>query len=219
MPNRPASSRAPHRVSPPLHQRVTQLSFATKAARLQELRNTDSRFDFCICHLEAIACDNDFPTPEYKIPIEARLIKYLRVWRDNPNAVTPTDRNIEKEIASLLERYIDDCLWYGPKNRSAWWSEGVVRLEIKQTTLDVFKLLGVTWIDCHGVAPFEIDVEMNPADDHHFAKTTFRIGTLDDRGCPQIIDHRKDEGRVLEMRPRHNRDWAMAVELTPPSTS
>jgi hypothetical protein len=74
----------------------------------------------------------------------------------------------------------------------------------------------VTWIDSLGIAPFEIDVELDPHDDMYFAKTVFRIGMLDNHGHPLVCNRNLAPTRVLEMRPRYNRDWAMAVELTPP---
>ncbi len=39
---------------------------------------------------------------------------------------------------------------------------------------------------------------------------------LDDHRDAKICDRNLAPQRVLEMRPRYNRDWAMAVELTPP---
>jgi hypothetical protein len=116
----------------------------------------------------------------------------------------------------LLEWYICECIPYGPGNLSEWWSDGVEKLVITQTADEAFKLLGVTWISSLGRAPFEIDVELNPADDQYFAKTVFRIGTLDDRGKPRVFGRLIAEESILEKRPRQDRDWAMAVELTPP---
>jgi len=166
--------------------------------------------------LEVSICNDDIPIPDYKIPIETRLLKYLRLWRDDPKAVTSNDRPVEQEISSLLEWYICECIHNGPGSLSDWSSDGVIHLEINQITLESFKLLGVTWIDCWGVAPFEIDVELYPLDDICFAKTIFRLGTLDDQGRPNLFDRDTHPVRVLEKRPRHNQDWAMAVELTPP---
>jgi hypothetical protein len=74
----------------------------------------------------------------------------------------------------------------------------------------------VTWIDSLGIAPFEIDLKLDPLDDVYFAKTVFRIGMLDNHERPMVCDRNLAPTRVLEMRPRYNRDWAMAVELTPP---
>jgi hypothetical protein len=141
----------------------------------------------------------------------------LRLWRDDPHAITVNDRTAEAEIVRLLEWYICECLWYCPSGLEDWWSDGVIYLVIRRTSEGNFKLLGVTWIDCHGLAPFEIDVELNAADDHHFAKTTFRIGALDDDRRPKLFDCRIHAPTVLDKRPRKDRDWAMAVELTPPA--
>jgi hypothetical protein len=88
-------------------------------------------------------------------------------------------------------------------------------LQIHKTSPDELKLLGVTWIGCLGISPFEIDVELIPGIDTHFATTIFRIGILDDFGRPKILDRRMNPRRALEMRPSQNRHWAMAVELTP----
>jgi hypothetical protein len=156
------------------------------------------------------------PTPEYRAPIETRLVNCLRVWRDNPQAVLEDGRDVEREIYGLLEWYICECIQYGPNNLGGWWSDGVIFLEISEPETDRLKLIGVTWIDCHGVAPFEIDVEMGQPTDDYFAKTIFRIGMLDDQGRPEICDRDRLPSRLLEKRPRYNPDWAMAVELTPP---
>ena len=91
----------------------------------------------------------------------------------------------------------------------------MIHLEITHFAPEGFKLLGVTWIGCEGLAPFEIDVELSPADDRSFAKTTFRIGRCDDLGRPMVDDARTPAHHVLIGRPRHNRDWAIAIELNP----
>jgi hypothetical protein len=168
--------------------------------------------------MEVPTCNDDIPTPDYKIPIETRLVRYLRLWRDNPNA-TVNDVSVSEKISGLLEWYICECLHNGPGNLSEWWSDGVIYLEINQLTLESFKLLGVTWIDCWGIAPFEIDVELYPLDDICFAKTICRLGTLDEFGHPTLFDRDAHPPLVLEKRPRHNREWAMAIELTPPESS
>jgi len=138
------------------------------------------------------------------------------MWRDDRNAITGYGRTVEQEICELLEFYICECIPYGPPNLRGWWSDGVVCLEIDEIAQDAFKLVGVTWIDSHGLAPFEIDRELNAADDCRFAKTTFRIGTLDNQGHPTLFHSDIDWRCLVADRPQLNRDWAMAVELTPP---
>ena len=127
-------------------------------------------------------CDNDFSPPANKFPIETRLVKYLRIWRGDPNALTANGRNVGQELSSCWNGTFATVFRTartisaagGPMASSIW------RLARPRETF--FKLLGVTWIDCHGIAPFEIDVELDPADECHFAKTIFRIGMLDDQG-------------------------------------
>ncbi len=127
--------------------------------------------------------------------------------------VVADNRTVVQELRDLLEWYICECIPYGPDNLGGWWSDGVIHLDIENPTMDRFRLLGVTWIDCHGIAPFEIDVELDPQNDTHFAKTVFRIGMLDDQRRPLVCNRNLLPTRVLENRPRYNRDWAMAVEL------
>ncbi len=164
-------------------------------------------------------CDNEIPTPDYKLPIETRLVKCLRAWRDDPNALIGDHRTVEQEICGLLEWYICECIEYGPDSLGGWWSDGVIYLQIEQPSTDTFKLLGVTWIDCKGLSPFDIDVVLDPNRDDHFAKCIFRIGMLDDKGQPFLCDRDRSPHRVLDKRPRYNRGWAMAVELAPPNES
>ena len=143
-------------------------------------------------------------------------MRCLRLWRDNPRALAPSNQPVEQEISSLLEWYLCECLHYGPRSLSEWWSDGVIHLEVHQRTLESFQLLGVTWIDCWGLAPFEIDVELYPLDDSCFAKTIIRLGTLDEAGRPQVFNRKENPSSILEKRPRRNQDWAIAIELTPP---
>lgn len=140
----------------------------------------------------------------------------MRIWRVDPNATLEDGRILLNEICGLLEFYICGCIPYGPKNLGGWWSDGVIHLEVAEPERDRFTLLGVTWIGSLGLAPFEIDLELDPNDDIYFAKTVFRIGTLDNNGLPTVAERSLAPIRVLETRPRYNRDWAMAVELTPP---
>jgi hypothetical protein len=71
---------------------------------------------------------------------------------------------LDQEIRRLVEFYIGDCLGYGPKELCGWWSDGVIHLEIINPSSDQFKLIGVTWIDSHGITPFEIDIDLDPAE-------------------------------------------------------
>jgi hypothetical protein len=161
-------------------------------------------------------CENEASTPEYKVPVEARLIKYLRLWRDDPHTITANGQTVEQEIADLLEPYIDECLSYGPNDLRGWFSDGVAYLEVAQVALEIFKLVGVTWIEYDSLAPFEFEIQLRPTDDSHFAKTIFRIGQRDKLGRRMLANSGVAARLLVESRPRSNSEWAMAVELTPP---
>lgn len=125
--------------------------------------------------------------------------------------MTEGDQTVEREIYGLLERYICECLTYGPDNLSHWWSDGVTHLAITHTGIDTFKFLVVSWIDSLGTAPFEIGVELSPPDGLHFTKTTFHIGMLDEKRVPYLCDRNLVWFRVLATRPQCNRDRAIAT--------
>ena len=167
--------------------------------------------------MEIDTCDNELLTPDYKLPIELRLVKYLRVWRDDATALVGEDQTVTQKICGTLEWYICECIPYGPADIGSWWSDGIIDLHIARTGVDEFKLLGLTWVDSLGTAPFEIDLHLGLPNDPYFAKTIFRLGMRDDQGKPKICDRNLAAGRVLNNRPQYNRDWAMAVELTPPA--
>jgi hypothetical protein len=140
----------------------------------------------------------------------------LRTWHATSSTLADGHRTLLQDICGLLEFYICGCIPYGPKDLGGWWSDGVVHLEISEPKPGRFNLLGVTWIDSLGMAPYEVDLELDPNDDIYFAKTIFRIGIRDNAGRPMVCDRNFQPTRVLENRPRYNRDWAMAVELTRP---
>lgn len=159
--------------------------------------------------------NDDTALPNDRSLIETRLLGCLLAWRDTPPDATVDDGpTLLQEICGLLEFYICSCIHYGPDNLGGWWSDGVIHLEITNPEPFRFKLLGVTWIDSFGIAPFEIDLELDPNDEQYFARTIFRMGTLDKNGRPSVCNCNFASTRVIETRPRYNRDWAMAVVLT-----
>lgn len=167
------------------------------------------------CHSETKTFTDDTEPRSGRPSVETRLLRRLLDWRVDPDATVDDGRTLFQEICVLLEFFICGCIPYGPDNLGGWWSDGVVHLEIANHNPDRFTLAGVTWIDSLGIAPFEIDLDIARGNDTCFAKTIFRIGSLDDCGRPTVCDRTLATSRVLADRPRYNRDWAMAVELTP----
>lgn len=145
---------------------------------------------------------------------EKRLLECLRTW--SVTMVTDGDQRVQsiRQLSELLEYYICECIRYGPKSLRHWWSDGVVHFEVTVPKPDQFNIVGVTWIDSTGLAPFEFELEMDPSDDTCFAKTTFRLGTLDQSGFPVVCNRTISPAWLLERRPRYNHDWAIAMELS-----
>jgi len=164
----------------------------------------------------AATFSDELPEPDYKLPIETRLIKYLRVWRVDPNAVVEDGRSVESALEGVLEWFICQCLEFSPEREVRdWWSDGVIDLRITQTSDESFRLLGVTWIGSEGIAPFEIEAMLDSYRDDSLAKCVFRIGARDDHGRAVVFDRDMSCQRILDKRPKQNADWATAIELTP----
>ena len=148
--------------------------------------------------------------------IETQLLKGLRDWQASADTDLESGRGLNQQIRNLLEFYICECISYGLKELCGWWSDGVIHLEISELFPNHFKLIGVTWIDSKGLAPFEIDIIMEPDDWNNFSRTIFRIGKRDTQGWPILCSRDLSTSRILDQRPKHDRDWAMAVELDRP---
>lgn len=53
-------------------------------------------------HWEIIACDDDFIPPDNKLPVETRLLKYLRLWDHDSGAVGDDGRTVLQAIKNQL---------------------------------------------------------------------------------------------------------------------
>ena len=149
--------------------------------------------------------------------IETKLLKGLRDWRASADTDLESGRAFDQEIRNLLEFYICECIRYGPKELYGWWSDGVIHLEISELLPNHFRLIGVTWIDSKGLAPFEFDITIDPDDGNHFSRTIFRIGKRDSQGRPSLCSRDLATSRILDERPKQARGWVMAVELEKPT--
>jgi hypothetical protein len=152
-----------------------------------------------------------------KSMIETELLNGLRDWQANPNTELDSGRTLDQKIRNLLEFYICECIRFGPKELCGWWSDGVIHLEITEPLPNHFKLIGVTWIDSKGLAPFEFDITIDPDDGNHFSRTIFRIGKRDSQGRPSLCSRDLATSRILDERPKQARGWVMAVELEKPT--
>jgi hypothetical protein len=172
-------------------------------------------------------CTRRFPFPEsssdhdYPRTIEACLIRYLRLWRGDRDAVAEDGEAVGHALSRVLEWFICDCLEYSPDNDiGGWWCDGVMTLDVVQTGVESFQLSGVAWIGgvdakSYGVAPFRIDAVLDPSQDDQLARCVFRIGWRDHRGRPRLDSPQIPPYRILAEQPRTNSDWAVAIELTP----
>ena len=169
-----------------------------------------------LCHTENPACDDN---PKSQHPdAEHLLIQAIRRWElDSRAGEHELIAKAEQHIKTILERFIGDCLSHDPSSRlRGWWSDGVTYLRVKHQANRTFNLRGTTWIGSDGIAPFDFELVLPDDEGRHFDRIRFRIGLLDELGCPTLCDPGWAVDRVLERCPRYNRDWAMAIELTPP---
>lgn len=166
--------------------------------------------------MEAPACSNSNVESQWT-EAERLLVQALRTWdthfrADNADGVAAA----QQQIKEILEWFICECLSHDPSSLlGGWWSDGVTHLRIGRQNNRKHTLRGTTWIATDGIAPFDFDLTLADHDGQRFDRKLFRIGLLDVHGTPVLCDSGWAVERVLELCPRYNRDWAMAVELTP----
>ena len=150
-----------------------------------------------------------------KDPIEARISDVLWQWRFAALAVR--DRIVvDSDLASLLE------FWFPFEDitltrRLGTWCDGIPLLRLRDINRTAFLMAGVGYFP-HDFSPFELEYHYNNRRDRLTSRIVLRFGISDhDSGLTTFACSTSPE-QVLAQSPRHVRDWAVAVELTPQCT-
>ena len=118
------------------------------------------------------------------------------------------------ELAMSLEYYLCGVFERVEFTRSREiWCDGIINLSIEQLNRRAFRLTGVAYSPTQ-LAPLEIEFHFDQRRNTEPNRVVVRFGELDSNG--EIRWHAQDRfaGTIVANRPRRDRDWAVAVELT-----
>ena len=97
------------------------------------------------------------------------------------------------------------------------WCDGVTELSIRKLNRRAFLIAGAAFSP-HHLAPFEIEFHFDRRRDQRPSRTIIRFGERDRDGSIRWHRNDKNAATMVANRPTENRNWAVAVELTPNET-
>lgn len=149
--------------------------------------------------------------------LEQRIVADLWAWWASEAAPRETNWSPQSPFALSLEFYLCGLFHWIPLSRSGgWWCDGVTELSLPEFAPTRFQFLGVAYVMNSGpcfLAPFELEFHFQEVHDQEPLHVVLKIGNRTRPLIPCRNDVRHGI-RVLENRPRRNRDWTIAVTLT-----
>ena len=145
--------------------------------------------------------------------LETRIAQTLWRWKDA--AVPKRDTIVVNDKLGLM---LEHWFPFGdiPMTRKlGTWCDGISSLEVSSSSRLSFLLAGVGWFPTY-LAPFEVEFHFPQRFDTTTISIVLRLGFRDRlfaanfHGTPSA----NDDVTAFASRPRNNRDWALAVELT-----
>ena len=122
----------------------------------------------------------------------------------------------DSKFASMLEFWFPFSDIEFTRKRGIW-CDGVPLLEIKELNRVSFVMSGVGYFP-HDFTPFELEFHFNSRRDLIPHSIILRFGLLDHNDGLRLIGHHKHPSHIINLRPKTNSEWAVAVELTEPET-
>ena len=98
------------------------------------------------------------------------------------------------------------------------WCDGVLHLEVQELNPVSFLIAGIGCFP-RSISPFEIEFHFTRIRDETPAFTVLRFGQLDEKGGLRTFGHHTNYLSVMDLRPKTNLEWAVAVELTASNTN
>jgi hypothetical protein len=124
----------------------------------------------------------------------------------------------QSELSVAIEFYLCGVFQLVDFTRSRGiWCDGVVQLSISKINRCAFRLIGVAYAP-NNLAPFEIEFHFARRRDHQPLRTIIRFAEADPNGEIQWHSNQKNAATILANRPHCDRNWAVAIELTPAET-
>lgn len=156
-------------------------------------------------------------TTPHSDPLEQRISAELWRWAFSDAAARDEMISQQKQFAGDLEFYICGLLDIIPQAQApGLWCDGVIDLEITKLNRTTFRIIGAAYLTRNNacwLAAFELEFYFEKRRDGVAQKLIFRIHPV---CAPNDSQHRHDRRtELLANRPRQDRDWAIAVTITP----
>jgi hypothetical protein len=148
-------------------------------------------------------------------PLEKRIASELWKWA----FLSPGERREVtangSDLCVMIEFYLSGIFQQFAFTRSRGiWCDGVVELSIRQMNRRAFVIVGIAFAPSQ-LAPFEIEFHFTRRRDKEPLRAIVRFGGCEDDGEVHWHSNLKNAAATLAKRPKCDRDWAVAVELTP----
>jgi hypothetical protein len=157
------------------------------------------------------------------IPPEQEVTAAIWDWASLPRGERTADSafNSDRDLSQNLEFYWRGILSRLPSGSllHGWCCGGVVETSLTKLNATRFRLDGIMWLLGNGgdmfPAPCELEFRFTKPLDPEPRLVIARVGGLDSRGHLQRYKTPSHAHDFLRGRPHSDRDWAVAVDVTP----
>jgi hypothetical protein len=151
--------------------------------------------------------------------LEFRIASELWRWaflKDDARSELQSPRG---DLALNIEFYLCGVFRIVPVAQSnGWWCDGVMELSITKISRTSFRIAGAAYFGnsapCY-LAPFELEFHFAKRRNPEPARVIVRFGELGPNGSIRLCKYPRNAALIATNRPRQERDWVIAVELTP----
>ena len=166
---------------------------------------------------------DESPDSQPDVPSEQEVTAAIWRWASLPPGERTADSafNSDRDLSGSLE-----CYWCGILRRlpsgsllGHWCCDGVVETTLTKWSATRFRLEGIMWLLGNLAdmfpAPCELEFRFAKPLDPEPMLVIARVGGLDSRGQLQRYKTLSQAHNFLINRPHSDRDWAIAVDVTP----
>ncbi len=163
------------------------------------------------CRCPALEAFFAVPIQPNNNSLESLIATILWRWK----FAAPDERDsvlADSELATIIEFWFPFSDIEFTRKRGVW-CDGVPILEIRPIDRVSFKITGVGHFP-HDFSPFELEFHFINRRDVIPRSVILRFGLLTPSGDLRLIGYNKHSSHVMNLRPKTNSEWAVAVELT-----
>ena len=166
---------------------------------------------------------DESPDSQPDVPSEREVTAAIWHWASLPRGKRTADSafNSDLDLSRRLEIYWCEILSCLPSESRLghWCCDGVVETSLTKLSATRFRLDGIMWLLGNLAdmfpAPCELEFRFAKPLDPEPMLVIARVGGLDSRGQLQRYKTLSQAHNFLINRPHTDRDWAIAVDVTP----